>query len=61
EETRKEMRKVLREIQDGTFARNWIMENKAGRAHYKAIKRLEAEAGHEKVGEELRKMYNWEN
>ncbi|MCL2755381.1 MAG: ketol-acid reductoisomerase [Oscillospiraceae bacterium] len=61
EETRKEMRKVLREIQDGTFARNWIMENKAGRAHYKAIKRLEAEAGHEKVGAELRKMYNWDN
>ncbi|MCL1881287.1 MAG: ketol-acid reductoisomerase [Oscillospiraceae bacterium] len=61
EDTKKEMKKVLSEIQDGTFARNWIMENKTGRAHYSSVKRLETEAQHEKIGEELRKMYNWDN
>jgi ketol-acid reductoisomerase len=61
DETKKEMKKVLSEIQDGTFARNWIMENKCGRAHFIAKRRLESEHEVEKVGEELRKMYNWEN
>jgi ketol-acid reductoisomerase len=61
EETKKEMKKVLSEIQDGTFARNWIMENKCGRAHFIAKRRLESEHEVEKVGEELRKMYNWKN
>ncbi|MCL2071859.1 MAG: ketol-acid reductoisomerase [Oscillospiraceae bacterium] len=61
DETKKEMKKVLAEIQDGTFARNWIMENKTGRAHFSSCRRLESEHELEKVGEELRKMYNWEN
>ncbi len=59
EETKKEMKKVLREIQDGTFARDFITENKMGRAHFTAVRRLEAEQQLESVGEELRKMYSW--
>ena len=59
EDTKKEMKKVLSEIQDGTFARNWIMENKMGRAHFNACRRIEGEHQLEKVGAELRKMYEW--
>jgi len=59
DETKKEMKKVLTEIQDGTFAKNWILENKAGRAHFNACRRIESEHPVEKVGEKLRKMYNW--
>lgn len=59
EETKKEMKKVLSEIQDGTFASAWIAENNNGRAHFNATRRLEAEHPLEKVGEELRKMYSW--
>lgn len=60
EETKKEMKKVLTEIQDGTFAGKWITENKAaGRAHFLATRALEAEHPLEKVGAELRKMYAW--
>ena len=59
EETKKEMRKVLSEIQDGTFASKWISENKSGRAHFTACRRLGAEHELEAVGKELRKMYSW--
>ncbi|MDF2566582.1 MAG: ketol-acid reductoisomerase [Oscillospiraceae bacterium] len=59
EETKKEMKKVLKEIQDGTFARNWITENKVGRPHFIATRRIESEHQLEKVGAELRKMYSW--
>ncbi len=59
EETKKEMKKVLSEIQDGSFARDWIAENQVGRPHFGAVRRIEAEQQHEKVGEELRKMYSW--
>ncbi len=59
DETKKEMKKVLREIQDGTFAGNWIAENNNGRAHFNATRRLESEHELEKVGAELRKMYAW--
>ena len=59
EETKKEMKKVLNEIQDGTFASAWIAENNNGRAHFNATRRLEAEHPLEKVGAELRKMYSW--
>ena len=59
DETKKEMKKVLTEIQDGTFARNWIMENKMGRAHFNACRRIEGEHQLEQVGAELRKMYEW--
>ncbi|MCL1866115.1 MAG: ketol-acid reductoisomerase [Oscillospiraceae bacterium] len=60
EDTKKEMKKVLGEIRDGTFARNWIMENKTGRAHFNACRRIESSHQMEQVGEELRKMYTWE-
>jgi ketol-acid reductoisomerase len=59
DETRKEMKKVLAEIQDGTFASKWIAENKNGRAHFNACRRMEAEQQLETVGKELRKMYTW--
>jgi ketol-acid reductoisomerase len=59
EETKKEMKKILAEIQDGTFARNWITENKVGRPHFLATRRIKTEHELEKVGKELRKMYSW--
>jgi len=54
QETRREMKKVLGEIQDGTFAREWILENQAGRPRYNAMKRIDQEHPVEKVGKELR-------
>ncbi len=60
EETRKEMKKVLSEIQSGEFASKWITENKAGgRAQFLATRAREAEHQLEKVGRELRKMMSW--
>jgi len=60
-ETKKEMKKVLTEIQDGTFARNWLMENMVGRPNFKAKRRMESEHQIEKVGAELRGMMSWIN
>ena len=59
EETKNEMRKVLKEIQDGTFAKNWIMENQANRPFFNARRRMEQEHQIEIVGKELRKMMSW--
>lgn len=59
EETKKEMKKVLEEIQDGTFASKWIAENNNGRAHFIAKRNLEASHQLEEVGKELRKLYSW--
>ena len=59
DETKKEMKKILAEIQDGTFASKWIAENKNGRAHFNACRRIEASHQLETVGAELRKMYAW--
>lgn len=59
QETRKEMKKVLEEIQDGTFAKNWLMENKVGRPQFNAIARREEDQQLEKVGAEIRKMMPW--
>ncbi|MCI9456775.1 MAG: ketol-acid reductoisomerase [Oscillospiraceae bacterium] len=59
DETKKEMKKVLTEIQDGTFARNWILENRVNRPHFNAERRIHSEHQLEKVGKELRKMYSW--
>jgi len=60
EETRNTMREVLSDIQDGTFASNWIAENKAGgRAKFLATRRKETEHQLEAVGTELRKMMSW--
>ena len=59
EETKKEMKQVLKEIQDGTFARNWILENQANRPYFNATRRMKAEHQVEQVGAELRKMMGW--
>ncbi|RKY38749.1 MAG: ketol-acid reductoisomerase [Candidatus Omnitrophota bacterium] len=59
EETKKEMKKILEEIQSGEFAREWILENKAGRPVFKALRKKEAEHLIEKVGKALRKMMPW--
>lgn len=60
EETRKEMKKILREIQDGTFASEWIQENRAGgRAKFLATRQLEAETQLEETGKRLRGMMSW--
>lgn len=59
DETKKEMKKVLTEIQDGTFAKNWILENKAGRPYFNATRRMQAEHQVELVGAELRDKMIW--
>lgn len=58
-ETKKEMKKVLTEIQDGTFARNWLLENQVNCPGFLATRRKESEHQLEKVGAELRKLYSW--
>ena len=60
EETKKAMKQVLADIQDGTFAKEWLLENNAGgRAHFLAMRRQHAEHPVEVVGETLRKMMPW--
>lgn len=59
DETRAAMRKVLEEIQDGTFARNFILENQAGRPSFLAMRRRASEHQIEQVGHELRGMMPW--
>ncbi|MDR3072740.1 MAG: ketol-acid reductoisomerase [Clostridiales Family XIII bacterium] len=59
EEAKWAMREVLEEIQDGTFANKWITENKVGRPHFLATRRIKSEHQLESVGKELRKMYSW--
>ena len=61
ERVRNEMRKVLREIQDGTFATRWILENQAGRPGFQAMRRMNAQHQIEQVGSELRSMMPWLN
>ena len=58
-DTKKEMKKVLTEIQDGTFAKNWLLENQTNRPGFNARRRMEAEHPIEKVGKELRGMMSW--
>jgi ketol-acid reductoisomerase len=59
DDTRKEMKKVLAEIQNGTFAAKWILENQANRPSFLAMRRIESEHLSEKVGAELRSMMSW--
>lgn len=61
EETKKEMKRILSEIQSGQFAKEWILENQAGRPVFNALEKKDK--GHliEKVGRELRKMMKWVN
>ncbi len=56
---RDEMEQILAEIQDGTFAKEWILENQAGRPVYNALKRMDEEHLVEIVGRELRQMMPW--
>ncbi len=55
-ETRKEMKKILSEIQSGEFAREWMGENKAGRQKFLAMRKAQEDQPIENVGRELRKM-----
>ncbi len=59
DETRKEMKKVLHEIQTGQFAKNWLSENNMNRPMFNAIKRRELEHPIVEVGKELRGMMEW--
>ena len=59
EETKAEMKRVLTEIQNGTFARNWLLENKAGQPSFHAIRRRERTHMIEVVGKQLRRMMSW--
>ncbi len=59
DETRAEMRKVLKEIQTGQFAREFVLENASGKAGFTAMRRREAEHPIEEVGKDLRAMFSW--
>jgi ketol-acid reductoisomerase len=59
EHVRENMRQVLKEVQDGTFARQWIEENKAGQPNYKRLLQQDLDLGIEKVGKELRGRMSW--
>jgi ketol-acid reductoisomerase len=58
-ETKAEMKKILNEIQNGDFAREWILENKANAPAFKAVRRKERSHQVEEVGRRLRKLMSW--
>ena len=60
EDTKKAMKKVLADIQDGTFAKDFLLDMSAGgQAHFKAMRKLASEHPSEKIGAEIRKLYSW--
>ncbi|MHB8963426.1 MAG: ketol-acid reductoisomerase [Saccharofermentanales bacterium] len=59
DDTKKEMKKILGEIQEGKFARDWILENQSGRMNFYARRRLESEHQVEQIGKELRSKMSW--
>jgi ketol-acid reductoisomerase len=59
EETKKEMKRVLADIQSGRFARDWVLENKAGQPSFKATRARTADHPIEEVGQRLRAMMPW--
>ena len=59
EDTKNAMRQVLKDIQEGVFARNWLLENQIGCPNFNAKRRMEADHQLEKVGAELRNMMSW--
>ena len=63
EDTKKAMKQVLKDIQDGTFAKDFLldMSSAGGQAHFKALRKLGAEHPAEVVGEEIRSLYSWSN
>jgi len=62
-DTKKAMKKVLSDIQDGTFAKDFLldMSSAGGKVHFNAMRKLHAEHPSEKVGKEIRKLYSWNN
>ena len=61
DDTRKVMKQLLADIQDGTFARLWILENQAGRPSFNAMRRMDQDHLIERVGKKLRAMMSWLN
>ena len=63
EDTKKAMKQILSDIQDGSFAKEFLLDmSGAGRqVHFKAMRKLAAEHPSEVVGEEIRKLYSWNN
>ena len=61
EDTKNSMRKILKDIQDGSFAKEFLLDMSAagGQAHFKAMRKLAQEHPSEKVGKEIRKLYSW--
>ena len=59
DETRAEMKKILKEIQSGQFAREFVLENQSGKPGFTAMRRKEAEHSIEEVGKDLRAMFSW--
>ncbi|NWF60515.1 MAG: ketol-acid reductoisomerase [Fischerella sp.] len=59
EQTKAEMRKILSEIQTGQFAREFVLENQAGKPGFTAMRRKEAEHSIEEIGKDLRAMFSW--
>jgi len=63
DETRKAMKQILHNIQDGSFAKDFLldMSEAGGQAHFRAMRKLAIEHPAEKVGKEIRKLYSWNN
>ncbi|MCR5674707.1 MAG: ketol-acid reductoisomerase [Lachnospiraceae bacterium] len=63
EETKKTMKKILADIQDGTFAKEFLldMSDAGGQVHFQAMRKLHAEHPAEQIGTEIRKLYSWNN
>ncbi|MBR1670375.1 MAG: ketol-acid reductoisomerase [Butyrivibrio sp.] len=63
DETKKTMKKILSDIQDGTFAKEFLldMSDAGGQVHFQAMRKLHAEHPSEKIGAEIRKLYSWNN
>ena len=59
EATRKEMQKILKEIQDGSFAKEWLDESRAGKPNFKRLYEADKDHQIEVVGKQLRKMFSW--
>lgn len=59
DDTRKAMRGILTDIQEGAFARNWLLENQVKRPYFNAKKRIESESLLEKTGQKLRSLMSW--
>ena len=63
EETKKTMKKILSDIQDGSFAKDFLLDMSpaGGQAHFKAMRKLAAEHPSETIGKDIRKLYSWNN